>query len=319
MKAIILKEAGGVENLIVTELARPTIHDDEVLIQTKAISINPIDAVVRNNTEFLKFMLKLEEGEQPVILGWDISGVVVAVGSHVTRFNVGDEVFGGIKFPGHGKGYAEYVAAPTSQLAFKPKNISHQESAAASMAALTAYQSLVKYAHVKTDDKVLIHAAAGGVGHYAVQIAKHLGAYVIGTASAANKDFLLQLGVDEFIDYKTQKFEHIVTDADVVVDSVTMDGAHIERSLKALKNGGRLISLLAFFDEVFIEKMKAKNVYGHRLSVRSNGDDMNVLAQWLEQGVLKSHVSKLYSFEQLAKAHSQIETGKTKGKIVVKL
>lgn len=327
MKAIILKEAGGVENLLKTEISKPEIKDGEVLVKVNSISINPIDATVRGNKQFLDYVLQLKGDEPEIILGWDISGTVAETKNGNTPFKVGDEVFGMVNFVGHGKAYAEYVASPVSHLALKPKRISHEEAAAATLAPLTAYQALIKYAKVKSGDKVLIHSAAGGVGHYAVQIAKHLGAYVIGTGSAESKDFILGLGADEFLDYKNQTFEEIINDADVVLDSVPgdparfegtfADTAHIERSLIALKNGGRLISLLTFFDDAFNEKLKAKNVFGHRLGVESNGEDMTQIAEWLDKGILKSYVSQVFAFDDLPKAHLQIETGKTRGKIVV--
>lgn len=317
MKAIILKQTGDAENLILADIPTPEIADNEVLVQVKAIGINPVDAFVRQDDGALNYILQLKKGEQPVIIGWDISGIITQTGNSVKSFKNGDEVFGMVNFIGHGKAYSEYVAAPESHLALKPKNISHAQAAAASLAALTVWQSLVTYAKVKKDDKVLIHAAAGGVGHYAVQIAKYFGAYVIGTGSAENWEFILGLGADELIDYKNQAFEKVVQDADVVLDSVGGDPQHIERSLNTLKNGGRLISLLTFFDDDFKEKLKEKQVFGHRLRVASNGKDMQKIAELLERDILKSHVSQTFSFDELYKSHLQIETGKTRGKVVV--
>lgn len=318
MEAFILKKPGGIENLIRTELSIPELKAGEVLVKVSAISINPVDAFVRASNDALNYILKPQDGE-PIIVGWDISGTISKVGNAVSGFTKGDEVFGLVNFIGHGKGYAEYVAVPAYQLALKPKNISHQEAAAATLAAITAYGSLVTYAKVKSGDKVLIHAAAGGVGHYAVQIAKYLGAYVIGIGSAGSKNFILGLGADEFLDYKNQVFENVITDADVVIDSIPNNPTHIERSLNALKNSGRLISLITFFNDPFKEKLKAKNVFGHRFSVESDGEAMKVIADWLSQGILKSTVSQEFSFENLPKSHTQIETGKTKGKIIVTL
>jgi NADPH:quinone reductase-like Zn-dependent oxidoreductase len=200
MKAITLKQTGGIENLTLSELAIPKIQENEVLVNVKSVAINPVDAFVRKSDQALQKVLRPKNGET-VVIGWDISGTVTEVGKNVTGLKVGDDVFGMVNFEGHGKAYAEYVAAPAAQLAKKPSNISHDEASAATLAALTAWQALVTYAKVKKGDKVLIHAAAGGVGHYAVQIAKHLGAYVIGTASTANRKFVLDLGADEFIDH----------------------------------------------------------------------------------------------------------------------
>ncbi|MES1250293.1 MAG: alcohol dehydrogenase catalytic domain-containing protein, partial [Chitinophaga rupis] len=164
MKAIVLKAPGGVENLVLEDLAVPVIKENEVLVKVRAFSINPVDATLRNNGEFLRLVLHLEKDDHPVILGWDISGVVEQTGKAVTRFRKGDEVFGLVNFTGHGKAYAEYVAAPEDQLAVKPAGLSHEEAAAATLAPLTAWQTLVHLAGVKAGDKVLIHSAAGGVG-----------------------------------------------------------------------------------------------------------------------------------------------------------
>lgn len=319
MKALILTKPGGVENLQFAELPIPQPSENEVLVQTKAISINPVDAVVRSNEAFLDFVLQLQPGESPVILGWDVSGIVTATGAGVTRFKKGDEVFGMIRFTGHGKAYAEYVAAPEYQLALKPANTSHEEAAAATLAALTAWQALVTHAKIKKGDKVLIHSGAGGVGHYAIQIAKHFGATVITTSSPENRDFVLQLGSHQHIDYKTRRFEDIVNDADIVLDSVSTPG-HLDRSVAALKNGGRLISIVEFFTgEALLQKIKEKNIFAHRLGVSSNGKDMESIAELLLTGALHSHISQTFPFDQIPAAHQNIETGRTKGKIVIRL
>jgi len=317
MKAITLAGNGGTENLILTEIPTPQINENEVLVRVKAIGINPVDAFVRNHQFALEMFVSPQPGET-VIIGWDISGVVEAVGKEVTQWKPGDEVFGMVNFRGHGKAYAEYVAAPADQLALKPGNISHEQAAAATLAALTAWQSLVTYAKVKAGEKVLIHGAGGGVGHYAVQIAKHFGAYVIGTGSASKKDFVLSLGADEFIDHTATRFEDIVRDADIVIDPLF--GDHIFRSLDAAKEGGRVIALLVpFTDEKLVSKVQEKKLYAHTLNVASNGRDMQELATLLKSGKMRSQVSATYPFEDLARAHDEIETGKTLGKIVVTL
>ncbi len=315
MKAIILKQVGGIENLTLAELPTPSIQANEVLVQVKAIGINPVDNFVRQNQFGVDNFLKPAPGEDTYVLGWDISGTVIETGSAVNTFKKGDEVFGMVNFPGHGKAYAQYVAAPASHLALKPANVSHEEAAAATLAALTAWQALVTYAKVQRGDKVLIHAAAGGVGHYAVQIAKHFGAYVIGTASLANRGFVQELGADEFIDYSAEKFEDRVKDADVVLDSIY--GDHVLRSLEAVKKGGRLITLLAFIEGNIAQKVQEKEVFAHRLGVSSNGQDMQQIAQLMQDRHLRSYISETYPFTELPKAHQQVATGKTRGKIVV--
>jgi len=216
MEAFILKDFGGTENLIKTEVPLPVVLDDEVMVKVKAISINPVDV----KTRLGKGQAGRLKDFDTIILGWDISGIVTEAGRLATTFKKGDEVFGMVNFPGHGKAYAEFVSASERHLALKPDTVSHEEAAAASLAALTAWQILKDKAGIKTGDKVLIHAAAGGVGHFAVQMAKYLGAYVIGTASGKNKDFVLGLGASEHIDYKVQRFEDVLKNIDFVLDTI---------------------------------------------------------------------------------------------------
>ena len=315
MKAIVLKEVGGIEKLNFSEINIPEIKSDEILIKVKAISINPVDAGVRKNENALRNILKPEKDQDYFILGWDISGTVEKKGNDVRNFKEGDEVFGMVNFAGQGKAYAEYVAAPADQMALKPGNISFESAAAATLAALTAWQALVNNAKVSKTDKVLIHAASGGDGHYAVQIAKYFGAYVIGTASAPNRNFVIELGADEFIDYTSERFEDKVNDADVVLDSIP--GDHLLHSIEAVKKGGRIISIKGNFEGEIADKAKAKNLHTYRMMVRSNGNDMKQIAKLLDEKKIRSYVSKKYDFRDLPKAHEQIETGRTRGKIVV--
>ena len=312
MKAITLNGPGGTEQLRITELPRPVAQEGEVIVQVKAFSINPVDIKTRNG----KAMMGRLKDENPIILGWDISGIVTAVGANVTDLKAGDTVFGMVNFPGHGKAYAEYVAAPAAHLALKPGNISHEEAAAATLAALTAWQALVTQAKIKAGDKILVHAAAGGVGHYAVQIAKYLGAHVTGTSSAANREFVLGLGADVHIDYKSQRFEEVTGGLDLVLDA--FGGDMIERSLDVIKPGGQLITLPSGAIEGLKEKSEAKGIKGYHFMVSSNGTDMAKLAELLEKGIIKSHVSQVFPFAEIAKAHQQVETGRTVGKAVVR-
>ncbi|MBO9732161.1 MAG: NADP-dependent oxidoreductase [Chitinophaga sp.] len=317
MKAIVLQGVGGVENLVIKDVPVPAIKDNEVLVHNKAIGINPVDNFVRSNEWGLHAFVQPVSGED-IILGWDISGQVVAVGKDVTEFKVGDDVFGMVNFAGPGKAYAEYVAAPASHIALKPANTSYEEAAAASLAALTAWQALVYSAKIKKGEKVLIHAAAGGVGHYAVQIAKHLGAYVIATASTTKKDAVQRLGADEYIDYTQQDFETVAKNVDVVIDAVGIPG-HLERSLNAVKPYGRLVSLLIPFDDALKAQAAAKNVYIDRMTVASDTSGTQSIASLLAQGALRSDISQTYSFEEMGKAHTQVASGKTQGKIVVRV
>jgi NADPH:quinone reductase-like Zn-dependent oxidoreductase len=313
MKAIILRGFGEVENLVITEIPVPDISDNEVLVQVKVFSVNPVDIKTRLGRGHAS---RLKE-YNPMILGWDISGTIIKTGKSVISFKPGDDVFGMINFPGHGKAYAEFVAAPESHLALKPFNISHEEAAAASLAALTAWQVLKEKFKLKPGYRILIHSAAGGVGHYAVQMSRYLGAYVIGTASEKNREFVLRLGASEHIDYEKQNFEDLLTDIDFVLD--TMGGNYIDRSLKVMRCGGTIISIPSGASEFVKEKAKEKGLTGDTFRVQSNGKDMKEISDLLQLGIITSHISKTFTFDEIRAAHQQIETGKTRGKIVVKM
>ncbi|WP_286895518.1 MULTISPECIES: NADP-dependent oxidoreductase [Sphingobacterium] len=311
MKAIVLKEAGNVENLEYVELVVPTISEGEVLVKVKAISINPVDVKSRAG----KGVYGRIKTENPLILGWDISGIVEETKS--SDFKVGDEVFGMVNFPGHGKAYAEYVVAPANQLALKPKNISFEEAAASTLVALTAYQALVHNANIQQGQNVLVHAASGGVGHIAVQIAKQLGAKVTGTSSAKNKNFVLSLGADSHIDYHGFDWKSAGRTFDFVLD--TIGGDNIDHSLEVTKEGGSIISIPTGLNEQVTSKAESKGVKGYFILVQSSGEDMKQIASLLESGAVKPHVSKIFPFEQMREAHLEQETGRTVGKIVITL
>lgn len=313
MKAILLKETGGTENFILTDIDKPTITGNEVLIETKALSINPVDYKVRGNDAVLTMIY----GEQrPAILGWDIAGVVVDAGSNVTEYKIGDQVFGMVNFLGAGNAYAEFVTAPADQLAKIPENTTFEEAAASTLAALTAMQVLS--GKIDKDDRVLIHAGSGGVGHFAIQIAKSMGAYVISTSSAKNKEFVLSLGADEHIDYRSQKFEEVLTDIDFVFDM--FNGEVLLNSVKVVKPGGTVVSIPSpeFSEEVqALAQEKGVNLSFHM--VQSNGDDMNTIAELLKSKKLIPHISKVFNFDEIAKAHLHLESGRTVGKVVVRM
>ena len=313
MKAITLNEAGDVGNLQYVDIAKPTISANEVLVKSISLSVNPVDYKVRSTDGALNWILG---ADRPAIIGWDLSGTVVEVGDAVTDFKIGDAVFGLANFPGKGNAYAEFVAVPSAHLTLKPANISHPEAAVATLAALTAWQALVEIGHVKKGSKVLIHAASGGVGHYATQIAKHFGAHVIGISSAKNKEFVLQNGADTHIDYKTQSFQEIVSDVDFVLD--TLGGDTISKSLDVIKQGGTIVSIATSnFTNDELEKAKSNDVKLAFMLVKSSGENMSQLSQLMEKGVVKSHISKTFTFDQMGDAHLHLEKGRTVGKIVV--
>jgi len=313
LKAAILREPGAPQNLIIQEITEPVVQPTEVLVKVKAISINPVDVKTRSG----KALYGQLKNDDPVIVGWDISGEVVAVGKEVQQFTVGDAVFGMVNFPGYGKAYAEYVAAPEAHLAVKPSVISHQEAAATTLAALTAWQVLVHLGGIKAGQKVFIQAAAGGVGHFAVQIAKHFGAYTIGTASAGHADFLQSLGLDEHIDYTQENFSERVQDVDLFLDSLGIDS--VAQAIPIIKSGGQVISILGGCNEENQANAKAAGVKATNYLVQSSGNDMKELAHLLTTGQLKAHVSQTFAFDDIAAAHTQVETGRTRGKVVVTL
>ncbi|MCO5240388.1 MAG: NADP-dependent oxidoreductase [Chitinophagaceae bacterium] len=310
MKAWILQEPGGIQNMTLKDLPLPAIAEDEVLIAVKSVAINPIDVKTRAG----KGLYGVLKADVPLILGWDVSGVVAETGNKVTTLKKGDEVFGMVNFPGHGKAYAEYVPAPAGHLTIKPADISHNEAAAASLAALTAWQALTP---VQKGQRVLIHAAAGGVGHFAVQIAKYRGAWVAGTASAANRDFVLRLGADKHIDYNAAPLNEQVSDIDFVLD--TLGGDTIDRSLEVMKKGATIVSIPSGLNEMVSQKAAGKEMQGYTFKVRSSGKDMEAIAGLLQRGILQSHISHIYPFAEIPKAHAQIKSGRTRGKIVVTL
>lgn len=313
MKAYTIHEAGGVENLCLEELPAPLAGEEDVLIQAKAIGINPIDVKTRSG----KGLFNLLKNESPLILGWDAAGVIVESGKKVTRFRKGDEVFGMINFPGHGKTYAEYVAAPASHLAPKPANISFPEAAASSLAALTAWQALHAFSPIQKGQRVLVHAAAGGVGHFAVQIAKTMGAWVAGTSSSRNKDFILSLGADAHIDYEAAPLSTQTGDIDFVLD--TIGGTTIDSSLEVMKKGAMIVSIPSGSNEMVAEKAKAAGMLGYTFKVTSNGTDMLSIADLLTKGTLKPHVSHIFPFQEMRDAHARMETGRTRGKLIVSI
>jgi NADPH:quinone reductase-like Zn-dependent oxidoreductase len=311
MRAISQAVFGGPEVLEEVRRPRPAPGVSEVLVRVHAAGVNPTDWKHRAGLPSLPWL------REPVpVLGWDVSGVVEAVGGGVTLFEPGDEVFGLLPYP-HGAGaYAEYAKATARSFAHKPANIDHVQAGALPLAALTAYQALVDTADVKPGQRVLIHAAAGGVGHLAVQLAKALGAYVIGTAGAAKHPFLRELGADELIDYRTTDFTDAAGPVDVVLDPLA--GETRTRSLEVLRPGGVLISLAS--DDSDADDAKRAAELGVRMAgllVEADHAGMRAVAGLVEQGKLRPHIEAAFPLAEAAKAHAHGETGRTTGKLVL--
>ncbi|MCC9042989.1 NADP-dependent oxidoreductase [Myroides sp. M-43] len=315
MKAIVLNQAGSVDNLILTEVALPTIKSNEVLVQVKAIGINPVDVKSRAYEGVKQWIFGKKDA---VILGWDIAGVVIELGSEVTKFKIGDKVSGMINFFGVGDGYAEYVGAYATHLSLVPPNVTLKEGAAIAMVGSTAYQALVDVAKVKQGDKVLVHAASGGVGHIAVQIAKAKGAHVIGTSSAKNKAFVMSLGADEHIDYTSEQLVDKVEAVDVVID--TIQGDTLLESIKVVKQGGMIVTLPSpEISEEVLALAKECEVSIVFMMVESKEVTVEAVAQLMSEGLVKVHINEEFSFEDMAKAHLTVETNRVVGKVVVTL
>lgn len=312
MKAMVLKQFGGVENFSLEEIPEPQVDNGQVLIRVKAIGINPVDIKTRKgNGQARQYKDALK-----MVIGWDVAGVITRVAGDVKDFSIGDEVFGTINFPGQGGAYAEYAVAPANQIVRKPANISMPEAAAATLATLTAWQALIDQGHIAKGDRVLIHGGAGGVGNYAIQIARGRGCYVITTASASDAGFVKSLGADEVIDYKTQKFEEMVSDVDFILD--TIGGENFVRSLKALKPEGVIVLISTPNIEETNKVAEEQHVKNYKLMMmHSDGEDMEHIAAMLTDGSLKVHVDKSFPFDKIPEAHNQLENGKVRGKIVV--
>jgi NADPH:quinone reductase-like Zn-dependent oxidoreductase len=306
MRVVSQQSFGGPEVLEVVEVDRPAPGPGEVLVRVHAIGVNPADWKIRNGQAPLF-------GDPPFVLGFDVSGVVEQVGAGVTRFRPGDAVHG-MPTPPAGT-YAEYVCAPAADLSLKPADLDHVHAAALPAVALTAWQALVGLAGVTAGDRVLVHAAAGGVGHVAVQIAKARGAHVIGTARADKHDFLAGLGVDEVVDHTTHDVAEAVTGMDVVLD--LLGGRNGASALRSLRPGGHLVS--ALWDDPGVTEAEVRR-QGLRLSlvqVAASGADLDRVDGLVADGRLRVHVDEVLPLAEAAKAHEISERGRVKGKLVL--
>ncbi|WP_328921866.1 NADP-dependent oxidoreductase [Streptomyces griseoaurantiacus] len=312
MRAVTQKEFGGREVLSVEEVARPEPLPTEVLVRVHAAGVNPVDWKTREG----QGMAGLQS--LPLTLGWDVSGVVEEVGFGVTTLAPGDEVYGMPWFPRAAGGYAEYATAPARQWARKPASLDHVHAAAVPLAALTAWQILTDTARVRAGQRVLITAAAGGVGHFAVQFARHLRAHVIGTAGAGRHAWLKELGAQETIDYTTTRFEEAASDVDVVVDLVgdTHDDTST-RALKVLRPDGLLVAVPGGVSPELAKAARAAGVRATGYLVEPDGPALTTIAGLIDAGEVSVEVADTFPLERAAEAHAQGETGRTRGKLVL--
>ena len=308
MKAIRIHEFGDLDVLELDDIAIPQPHGDEVLIKVYASSVNPVDQKIVAGEAQEKFPNTL-----PLTIGWDVSGVIEKTGDQVHNLSVGDEVYSR-PYPTTDGAFAEYVLVKASEVSLKPKTIGHLNAAAVPLAGLTAWQGLFKYGHLEQGQKVLIHAASGGVGTFAIQFAKWKGAYVIGTASDENLERIMQLGADEAIDYKNENFEEKVHDADLVFDLIGGDTQ--KRSLQVLKKRGRLITTVK---ADFQKEAEKKHIHLQSFTSQSVPEDLKQIADLIDGGFVKPVVSVVMNLKDAKQAEMLSEDGSSSGKIVIKV
>jgi NADPH:quinone reductase-like Zn-dependent oxidoreductase len=333
MKAFTITKYSKKEKLKFTQVAEPIAKENEVLVQIHAAGVNVLDSMIKNG-EFKLFL----PYKTPIINGHDMAGTVVKVGSGVKKFKVGDEVYSRVGDYRIGT-FAEYITVNESDLALKPKNLSMEEAASIPLVGLTSWQALVEVANLKKGQKVFIQAGSGGVGTFAIQLAKHLGAFVATTAGTTNIDLVKSLGADLVIDYKKEDFESKLKDYDLVLHS-NKEPKILEKSLRVLKSGGQLISLVGPPTTEFAEsiglpwylklitklisssaKKKANklNTSFKFLFMRAEGKQLQQITQLIESGIIKPVIDKVFPFEQTNDAMAYVESGRTKGKVVIKI
>jgi NADPH:quinone reductase-like Zn-dependent oxidoreductase len=332
MKAFILERYGSADRMRAGEEPAPELREDDVLVRVHAAGVNQLDSKIRSGEFKLILPYRL-----PLVLGHDVAGVVVQVGSRVRRFKLGDEVYAR---PADGRigAFAEFIAIKEDDVAIKPKALSMEEAASIPLVGLTAWQALIERARLRPGQKVLIHAGSGGVGTFAIQLAKHVGATVATTTSTANVDLVRSLGTDIVIDYKKEDFADVLRDYDVVLQS--LDKATLEKSLRVLKPGGQLISISGPPDAAFARSIGASWVvrlitgalsYGIRakakrrqahysfLFMRANGGQLAEITSLIDDGIIRPVVDRVFPFASTKEAMAYVEAGHAKGKVVVTL
>ncbi len=307
-----MREHGDPEGLAVEQVERPAPGPGEVLIEMAAAGLNPVDTQVRSGEWVLEAM-----GGPPMVLGWDVAGTVAEIGSGVASLGVGDRVFGMPSFPELGRCDAEYVMAPEAHIAAAPAGLSDEQAGALPLAGLTAWQALIDRAEIREGERVLVQAAAGGVGHVAVQIAKARGAHVIGTARTEKHDLLRELGVDEPVDYTAGPIDRLVSDVDVVVELVSEDDEGLLGSLATLRAGGRLVVIAGDLSDRVREVAEREGKKAMEMLVVPDGAALGSLASLAEEGRLTVHVEAAFPLDRAADAHRRQESGRVAGKLAL--
>src|SRR6266850_301498 len=332
MKAFVVERYKSTSAVRLGEMPEPEVRDDDVLVQVHAASLNQLDSKIRDGEFKLILPYRL-----PLILGNDVAGVVVRVGSSVRRFKPGDEVYARPHQDRIGT-FAEFIAMNASDVALKPKNLTMEQAASIPLVGLAAWQVLMERANLKQAQRVLIHAGSGGVGTFAIQLAKHIGATVATTTSTANVDLVKSLGADVVIDYKKEDFEQVLSGYDVVLNSLGKDT--LEKSLKVLKPGGKLISISGPPDAAFAKENGSnwflqqvmrllsfgirKRAKHHGVSysfvfMRANGEQLSKITSLIESGIIRPVIDRIFPFEAIKEAWAYLETGRAKGKVVIRV
>ena len=332
MKAFILDRYGSADHVRAGDMPDPELREDDVMVQIHAAGVNLLDSKIRDG-EFKRIL----RYRLPLILGNDVAGIVVRVGSRVRRFKPGDEVYARPDKDRIGA-FAELISMNEDAVAIKPKALTMEEAASIPLVGLTAWQALIERAHLKKGQKVLIHAGSGGVGTFAIQLAKHIGATVATTTSAGNVDLVRNLGADIVIDYKNEDFAHVLRDYDVVLHS--LDKVTLEKSLRVLKPGGQLISIsgppdaafarsigaswlvrtiMGFLSYRITAKAKRRQAKYSFLFMRANGDQLTEISSLVDDGIIRPVVDRVFPFASTKEAMAYVEAGRAKGKVVVSL
>ncbi len=308
MKAIRIHNYGDGEALVYEDAPLPEPGPEDVRVRVHAAGVNPVDWKIREG--YLSAMLPYP---MPLTLGWDVSGVVEQVGANVSGVSIGDAVYSRPDIARNGA-YAQYVVVRASEVAPKPGSLSHNEAAAVPLAALTAWQGLFDHAKLGKGERVLVHAGAGGVGSFAIQFAKWAGAHVIATASAANESLVRELGADEFVDYRSQRFEDVLENVDVVLD--TIGGETQERSFSLLGDGARLFSVVGTPDA---DKLAAAGASGGMFMVQPSRDELGRIASLIDEGTVRVLIDSVFPLSEARAAHAKSQTGRARGKIVLEV
>lgn len=310
MKAVQIHQYGNVSQLQYEEIPAPQAKGEQVLVRVHAAGVNPVDYKTRAGSGIAGLFT---QNPFPLILGWDMAGIIEEAPAD-SRFSVGDKVYGMVNFPDVGATYADYLVANPQDIAFAPQAIDLNLSASVPLAALTAWQALFEVGNLQAGDRILIHAAAGGVGHLAVQFARWKGARLIGTASAKNIDYLKEIGVDEVIDYHTSRFEDVLNELDFVLDCI--GGDVIDRSWRTIKRGGTLVTIA---DGTNLQQSDEYGVVAKHMMVYKSGEQLAQIASLIDKGFVKPTVDRVFPLASVAEAHQVLESGHVRGKIILQM